>query len=243
MINDELPRLHLHVNYLSQLQCINRRCLHNFVLAQKRHTRGAGAVRVAKIEAVYAEDVIRAHLGALIEDNNDLLTEWFHLKTYTDGHTPLICSNRPTFQMNTMPFDMDGMCTIQGDDIPHPADMRLTIKIIERNLLPRALSAARFCTITNYRNHDAARMCVREFVHEVKLTLDDVRERQYLLQGDEIDLWQSVQNFEYNAEDISPVIHELFARMQPAQVGTPNGVVRYVVKYVTKSPNYLPQHC
>ncbi len=29
-----------------------------------------------------------------------------------------------------------------------------------------------------------------------------------------------------HAEDTSPVIHELFARMQPAQVGTPHGVVR-----------------
>jgi hypothetical protein len=244
MINDELPRLHLHVNYLSQLQCINRRRLHDFdVLARKRLTRGAGAVRVAEIEAAYAEDVIRAHLGALIEDKNDLLAEWFRLKTYTDGHTPLICSNRPTLQMNTMPFDMDGVCTIQGDGIPHPADMRSTIKIIGRILLPRALSAARFCTTANYRNHDAARMCVREFVREVKLTLDDVRGRLYLLQGDEIGLWRSVQNLEYNTEDTSPVIRELFARMQPAQVGTPNGVVRHVVKYVTpKSPNYLPQH-
>ncbi len=86
-------------------------------------------------------------------------------------------------------------------------------------------------------------MCVREFVGKVKLTLDDVREHLYLLQGDEIGLWQLVQNLEYNAEDTLPVIRELFARMQPAQVGTPNGVVRYVVKYVTmKSPNYLPQH-
>ncbi len=159
-----------------------------------------------------------------------------------DGHTLLICSNCPTLQINTMPFDIDGVCTIQGDGIPHPADMRLTIKIIERILLPRALSAARFCTIANYRNHDAAHMCVREFVREVKLTLDDVRKRLYLLQGDEIDLWRSVQKFEYNAEDTSPVIRELFARMQPAQVGTPNGVVRYVVKYLTKSPNYLSEH-
>jgi hypothetical protein len=178
MINDELTWLHLHVNYLSQLQCINRRCLHDFdVLAQKLHTRGAGAVCVAKIEAAYAKDVIRAHLGALIEDNNDLLAEWFRLKSYTDGYTPLICSNRPTLQMNTMPFDMDGVRTIQGDGIPHTVDMRLTIKIIERILLPKALSATRFCTITDYRNHDAARMCVREFVRKVKLTLDDVRER------------------------------------------------------------------
>jgi hypothetical protein len=133
--------------------------------------------------------VIRAHLGALIEDKNDLLAEWFCLKTYTDGHTPLICSNCPTLQMNTMPFDMDGVCTIQGDGIPHPANMRSTIKIIERSLLPQALSAAQFCTIANHRNHDAAHMCVREFVREVKLTLDDVREHLYLLQGDEIDLW------------------------------------------------------
>ncbi len=86
-------------------------------------------------------------------------------------------------------------------------------------------------------------MCVREFVREVKLTLDDVRERLYLLQGVEIGLWRSVQNLKYNVEDTSPVIRELFARMQPAQVGTPNGVVRYVEKHVTpKSPNYLPQH-
>ncbi len=97
MINDELPRLHLHVNYLSQLQCINRRRLHDFdLLAQKRLTCGAGVVCVAEIEAMYAEDVIWVHLGALIEDKNDLLAEWFCLKTYTDGHTPLICSNRPT---------------------------------------------------------------------------------------------------------------------------------------------------
>jgi hypothetical protein len=81
------------------------------------------------------------------------------------------------------------VCTIQGDGIPHPADMRSAIKIIERILLPQALSAARFCTIANYRNHDAACMCVREFVCKVKLTVDDVRERLYLLQGDEIDLW------------------------------------------------------
>ena len=80
-------------------------------------------------------------------------------------------------------------------------------------------------------------------MRKVKLTLDDVREHLYLLQGDEIDLWRLVQNLEYNAEDTSPVIRELFARMQPAQVGTPNGVVRHVVKYVTKFPNYLPHHC
>jgi hypothetical protein len=97
MINNELPQLHFYVNYLSQLQCINRCQLYDFdVLSQKCHTRGAGAVRVAKIEAAYAKDMIQVHLGALIEDNNDLLTEWFRLKTYTDGHTPLICSNCPT---------------------------------------------------------------------------------------------------------------------------------------------------
>jgi hypothetical protein len=99
MINNEFQRLHLHVNYLSQLQCINRCRLQDFnVLAQKCHTRGAGAVPVAKIEVAYAKDVIRAHLGALIEDNNDLLAEWFCLKTYTDGHTPLICSNHPLYR-------------------------------------------------------------------------------------------------------------------------------------------------
>jgi hypothetical protein len=199
MINDELPRLHLHVNYLSQLQCINRHRLHDFnVLAQKHHTPGAGAVCIDKIKAAYFKDVIRVHLGALIEDKNDLLVEWFCLKTYTDGHTPLICSNHPTLQMNTMPFDIDGVCTIQGDGILHPADMRSTIEIIERILLPRALSAAQFCTIADYRNHNAAHMCVREFVRKVKLTLDDVRECLYLLQGDEIGLWRSVQNLEYN---------------------------------------------
>ncbi len=79
-------------------------------------------------------------------------------------------------------------------------------------------------------------------MRKVKLTLDDVRECLYLLQGDEIDLWQLVQNLEYNADDTLPVIRELFARMQPAQVGTPSGVVRHVVKYAMKSPNYLPQH-
>ena len=83
LINDQLPLLHLHVNYLSQLQLINRRRLHDFdVLSGKRHTREAGAIRVAKIGAAYAEDRIRAHLGALIVDNNDLLAEWFRLKTY-----------------------------------------------------------------------------------------------------------------------------------------------------------------
>jgi hypothetical protein len=133
MINDELPLLHLHVDYISQLQCINRCHLHNFdVLAQKGHTRGAGAVSIAKIEAVYAKDVIRVHLGALIEDNNDLLVEWFCLETNSDGQTNLICYNCPTLKMNTMTFDMDGVCKIQGDGIPHPAEMRSTIKIIEK---------------------------------------------------------------------------------------------------------------
>ncbi len=195
-----------------------------------------------------SKDMIRAHLGALIVEKNILLAEWFCLKTYTDGHTPLICSNPPTLHMNAMPFDMDGACTIQGDGIPHPADMRSTIEIIKRILLPQALSAAQFCTIVDYRNHDAARMCVREFVRKVKQSLDDTREHLYLLQGDEIDLWQSVQNFEYNVEDTLPVIRQLFARTQPtqhnAQVVTPttNGVPHYVGKYIGKSPNYLPQH-
>jgi hypothetical protein len=131
------------VNYLSQLQLINRHCLHDFdVLSQKRHTREAGAIHVAEIEAVYAKDMIQAHLDAFIMDKNDLLVEWFCLKTYTDGHTPHICSNHPTLHINTMPFDMDGACTIQGDGIPHPADMRLTIQVIERILLPQALFAA-----------------------------------------------------------------------------------------------------
>jgi hypothetical protein len=110
LINDQLPLLHLHVNYLSQLQLINRCRLHDFdVLSRKRHTREAGAICIAKIGAAHAEDMIRAHLGALIVEKNDLLAEWFRLKTYTDGHTPLICSNRPTLQMNAMPFDMDGV--------------------------------------------------------------------------------------------------------------------------------------
>jgi hypothetical protein len=173
--------------------------------------------------------MIQAHLGALIVDKNDLHAEWFCLKTYTDGHTPLICSNCPTLHMNTMPFDMDCACTIQGDGIPHPADMRSTIQIIERILLPQALSAAQFCTIADYRNHDATRMCVREFVREVKQSLEDVREHLYLLQGDEIDLWQLVQNFEYNVEDTSPIICQLFARTQPMQ---------HNAQVVT----YLPQH-
>jgi hypothetical protein len=92
-------------------------------------------------------------------------------------------------------------------------------------------------------------MCVTEFVREeVKQSLDDVRERLYLLQGDEIDLWQSVQNFEYNEEDTSPIIRQPFARTQSmqhnTQVVTPttNGVPHYVGKYVRKSPHYLPQH-
>jgi hypothetical protein len=112
------------------------------VLYRKRHTREAGTIRVAEIDAAYAEDRIRAHLGALIVDRNDLLAEWFSLKTYTDGHTRLICSNRPTLLMNAMPFDMDGVCTIQGAGILHPADMRSTIQIVERILLPHVQSAA-----------------------------------------------------------------------------------------------------
>ncbi len=81
MINNELPWLHLHVNYISQLQLINRRRLHNFdVLSQKRHTRETGAICVANFRAAYAEDMIRAHLGALIMDKNDLLVEWLCLK-------------------------------------------------------------------------------------------------------------------------------------------------------------------
>ncbi len=69
------------MNYLSQLQLINRCRLQNFdVLSQKRHTREAGAIRVAKIGAAYAKDMIRAHLGALIVDKNDLLVEWFASK-------------------------------------------------------------------------------------------------------------------------------------------------------------------
>ncbi len=146
--------------------------------------------------------------------------------------------------MNAMPFDMDGVCTIQGDGIPHPADMRSTIQIIERILIPHALSDAPLCTITDYRNHDAAHMCVREFVREVKHSMDDVRERLYLLQYDEINLWRSVQNFEYNMEN------QLFVRTQPvqfnSQVVTPttNGVAHNVRKYVRKSPNYqTQQHC
>ena len=72
LINNQLPLLHLHVNYLSRLQLINRRRLHDFyVLSGKR--REAGAIRVAEIGAAYAEDRILAHLGALIVDNNDLL--------------------------------------------------------------------------------------------------------------------------------------------------------------------------
>ncbi len=58
-------------------------------------------------------------------------------------------------------------------------------------------------------------MCVRDFVRKVKQSLDDVREHLYLLQGDEIDLWRLVQNFEYKVEDNSPVIPQLFARIQP----------------------------
>ncbi len=84
-------------------------------------------------------------------------------------------------------------------------------------------------------------MCVREFVHETKRSLDDVRERLYFLQYDEIDLWRSVQNFEYNIEDSSTIIRELLANTQStkpfSQVVTPttNGVAHNV----QKSPNYL----
>ena len=84
-------------------------------------------------------------------------------------------------------------------------------------------------------------MCVREFVRETKRSLDDVRERLYFLQYDEIDLWRSVQNFEYNIEDSSTILRELFANTQPtqpfSQVLTPptNGVANNV----RKSPNYL----
>jgi hypothetical protein len=90
-------------------------------------------------------------------------------------------------------------------------------------------------------------MCVREFVRKTKRSFDDVRERLYFLQYDEIDLWHSVQNFEYNIEDSSTIIRELFANTQPtqpfSQIVTPttNGVAHYVRKYVRKSPNYLTQ--
>ncbi len=58
-----------------------RTCLHDFdVLSGKRHTRDAGAICVAEIGAAYAEDRIRAHLGALIVDNNDLLAGGFTSK-------------------------------------------------------------------------------------------------------------------------------------------------------------------
>jgi len=60
-------------------------------------------------------------------------------------------------------------------------------------------------------------MCVREFVRETKRSLDDVREHLYFLQYNEIDLWRSVQNFEYNIEDSSTIIRELFANTQPTQ--------------------------
>ncbi len=108
---------------------------------------GLGQFALPKSKEAYAKDVIQVHLGALIEDKNDLLAEWFCLKTYTDGHTPLICSNGPTLQMNTMPFDMDGVCTIQGDCIPHPADMRSTIKIIEKS----SSTSAVCCPILHHR--------------------------------------------------------------------------------------------
>jgi hypothetical protein len=84
-------------------------------------------------------------------------------------------------------------------------------------------------------------MCVKGFVREIKRSLDDVRGRLYYLQYDEIDLWRSVQNFEYNIEDGSTVIRELFANTQPTQpfpqVVTPttNGVAHNA----RKSPNYL----
>jgi len=86
-------------------------------------------------------------------------------------------------------------------------------------------------------------MCVREFVRKTKHSLDDVRERLYFLQYDEIDLWCSVQNFEYNIEASLTIIRELFANTQPtqlfSQVVTPttNGVAHNV----RKSPNYLPR--
>ncbi len=81
MINDELPWLYLHVNYLSQLQCNNRHRLHDFdVLTQKRLTRGARAVCVAEIEAAYAEDVIRVHVGALIDTRMICLRSGFASK-------------------------------------------------------------------------------------------------------------------------------------------------------------------
>jgi len=93
-------------------------------------------------------------------------------------------------------------------------------------------------------------MCDREFVHKTTRSLDDVRERPYFLQYDEIDLWRSVQNFELNIEDTSTIIHELFASTQPTQPfsqvvsPTTNGVAHYVRKYVRKSPFYLTQqHC
>jgi len=52
LIKDQLPLLHLHVNYLSQLQLINRRRLHDFyVLSGKRHTReGLGQFALPKSE-------------------------------------------------------------------------------------------------------------------------------------------------------------------------------------------------
>ena len=76
-------------------------------------------------------------------------------------------------------------------------------------------------------------MCVREFVRETKRSLDDVRQRLHFLQYDEIDLWRSVQNFEYNIEDSSTIIRELFANTQPTQPFS------QVVTPIRKSANYL----
>jgi len=84
-------------------------------------------------------------------------------------------------------------------------------------------------------------MCVKGFVRETKRSLDDVRGRLYYLQYDEIDLWRSVQNFEYNIEDSSTIIRELFANTQPTQpfpqVVTPT--TNDVAHDARKSPNYL----
>ena len=84
-------------------------------------------------------------------------------------------------------------------------------------------------------------MCVKGFVRETKRSLDDVRGRLYYLQYDEIDLWRSVQNFEYNIEDSSTIIRELFANTQPTQpfpqVVTPT--TNDVAHNARKSPNYL----
>ncbi len=106
-----------------------------------------------------------------------LFYDYFFLRTWNQNFF-CFCAKK----FSSAAPNMDGMCTVQGDGIPHPADMRSTIKIIERIIFPQALSAAQFCTIADYRNHDAAHMCVREFVRKVKLTLDDVREHLHLLQ-------------------------------------------------------------